>query len=335
MPQLGMTQNTGLIVAWHKKPGDAVASDDVLMEVETDKATMEVPAGVSGYLTEIRAEAGSEVPVGNVIAVIGDSADAVAEMPAPPPAEQKAEAPPVPAPAKPAPAKPEPTEAKPAPQSAPPSAPITTAPPSDRVLASPKAKYLARERGIDLKALAAQGIPQPFHAADVERFQAAPATAAAAQFGSFDASVPRAAFDALFAMSGLENLNRAVAFGAFAASARRAVADDPSAPIAVACRSVPGDAMLLNDPDRGGLSQIADAGDAGEPAIMVHDLTGTRISGYRPAGGAHLQLSVSAEGGDNFAVTLAFDEARASVDEAAAFLDAFLARIENPILHIV
>ncbi len=331
MPQLGMTQNTGLIVAWHKKPGDAVASDDVLMEVETDKATMEVPAGVSGYLTEIRAEAGSEVPVGNVIAVIGDSADAVVEKPALTPAEQKVEAPPAPAPAK-----LEPAEAKPAPQSAPASAQIATAPPSDRILASPKAKYLARERGIDLKALAAQGIPQPFHAADVERFQAAPAAVATpAQFGAFDARVPRAAFDALFAMPGLENLNRAVAFGAFAASAWRAVADDPSAPIAVACRSVPGDAMLLNDPDRGGLSQIADAGDAGEPAIMVHDLTGTRISGYRPASGAHLQLSVSAEGGDNFAVTLAFDEARASVDEAGAFLDAFLARIENPILHIV
>jgi len=321
MPQLGMTQNTGLIVAWHKKPGDAVASDDVLMEVETDKATMEVPAGVSGYLTEIRAEAGSEVPVGNVIAVIGDSADAVVEKPA------------APAPEKPAQAKP--ALAKPETQSAPASAQIATAPPSDRILASPKAKYLARERGIDLKALAARGIPQPFHAADLDRFQAAPATAAAAQFGTFDARVPRAAFDALFAISGLEGLNRAVAFGAFAASAWRAVADDPSAPIAVACRTVPGDAMLLSDPDRGGLSQIADAGDAGEPAIMVHDLTGTRISGYRPAGGPGLQLSVSAEDGDSFAVTLAFDEARASVDEAVAFLDAFLARIENPILHIV
>ncbi|HSM42665.1 MAG TPA: hypothetical protein VK862_18080, partial [Afifellaceae bacterium] len=220
-------------------------------------------------------------------------------------------------------------------QSAPASAQIATAPPSDRILASPKAKYLARERGIDLKALAAQGIPQPFHAADVERFQAAPATAAAGQFGTFDARVPRAGFDALFAMPGLESLNRAVAFGAFAASAWRAIADDPSAPIAVACRTVPGGAMSLRDPDRGGLSQIADDGDAGEPAIMVHDLTGTRISGYRPAGGPGLQLSVSTEGGDNFAVTLAFDEARTNIDEAAAFLDAFLARIENPILHIV
>ena len=70
MPALGMAQDTGLIVAWHKKPGDSVLADDVLLEVETDKSTMEVPAGHDGYIAALLAEAGQDVPVGDVIAVI-------------------------------------------------------------------------------------------------------------------------------------------------------------------------------------------------------------------------------------------------------------------------
>ena len=50
MPALGMAQDTGLIVAWHKAPGDAVASGDILFEVETDKSTMEVEAGHDGFV---------------------------------------------------------------------------------------------------------------------------------------------------------------------------------------------------------------------------------------------------------------------------------------------
>ena len=72
MPALGMAQDSGVIVAWHKAAGDAVAKGDVLFEVETDKATMEVEAQADGFLNGVRAQAGEEVPVGNVIAVIGD-----------------------------------------------------------------------------------------------------------------------------------------------------------------------------------------------------------------------------------------------------------------------
>ena len=73
MPALGMAQDTGLIVAWHKSPGDQVAEGDVLFEVETDKATMEVEAASAGYLTDVAAEAGAEIPVGNVIARISET----------------------------------------------------------------------------------------------------------------------------------------------------------------------------------------------------------------------------------------------------------------------
>ena len=70
MPALGMAQDSGLIVAWHKAAGDAVAKGDVLFEVETDKATMEVEAQADGFLNGVRAQAGEEVPVGTAVAII-------------------------------------------------------------------------------------------------------------------------------------------------------------------------------------------------------------------------------------------------------------------------
>ena len=75
MPALGLAQDTGLIVSWLKSPGDAVKTGDALFEVETDKATMEVEAPADGFLTDVQADAGAEVPVGNVIALISDTAD--------------------------------------------------------------------------------------------------------------------------------------------------------------------------------------------------------------------------------------------------------------------
>jgi pyruvate/2-oxoglutarate/acetoin dehydrogenase E1 component/glycine cleavage system H lipoate-binding protein len=70
MPQLGMAQDTGLLVNWLKAPGDEVAADDILFEVETDKSTMEVEAGRAGWLAATLAEAGEEVPVGDPVAII-------------------------------------------------------------------------------------------------------------------------------------------------------------------------------------------------------------------------------------------------------------------------
>ena len=78
MPALGMSQDSGKIVSWLKAPGDAVGADDVLFEVETDKAVTEVQAGHDGWLAETRGEAGDDVPVGEVIAIIS------AEKPAAP-----------------------------------------------------------------------------------------------------------------------------------------------------------------------------------------------------------------------------------------------------------
>jgi len=148
MPMLGMAQETGLIVTWLKRVGEPVKAGEPLMEVETDKATVEVEAARDGFLAAIRVEAGVEVPVGEVVGLISDTADA------PDPAAAVAAR----TPEAPAAALPPAATAAPA---------RVAAPASGRVLASPKAKALARARGLDLAAVAG-GRRQPIHAADVE-----------------------------------------------------------------------------------------------------------------------------------------------------------------------
>lgn len=81
MPALGMAQDTGLIVSWLRQPGDAIKTGDALMEVETDKAVMEVEAQADGFLTSVTAAAGDHVPVGQVVALITDTAEASAATP--------------------------------------------------------------------------------------------------------------------------------------------------------------------------------------------------------------------------------------------------------------
>lgn len=78
LPQLGETVTEGTITKWFKKVGDSVALDEPLFEVSTDKVDTEVPSPIAGVLTEIRVAEGDTVPVGTVIAVVGDASSAPA-----------------------------------------------------------------------------------------------------------------------------------------------------------------------------------------------------------------------------------------------------------------
>jgi pyruvate/2-oxoglutarate dehydrogenase complex dihydrolipoamide acyltransferase (E2) component len=71
MPKMGDAMEEGRIVQWHKKVGDAVAVDDVLLEIETDKSNVEIAAEEAGTLQSIAFDEGKTVPVGTVIALIG------------------------------------------------------------------------------------------------------------------------------------------------------------------------------------------------------------------------------------------------------------------------
>src|SRR2546423_123992 len=70
MPALGMAQDTGVVVSWKKQPGDQVIKGEPLLEVETDKAVVDVESPATGTLGSVSAEAGAEVPVGTTIAII-------------------------------------------------------------------------------------------------------------------------------------------------------------------------------------------------------------------------------------------------------------------------
>lgn len=180
MPKMSDTMTEGVIASWIKKVGDDVKSGDILAEVETDKATMELESYDDGVLLYTAVEAGNGVPVDGVIAIIGEKgADfetllkAEAANVAAPVAEEKKEAAPSAAP----------KAAAPAPQAQ--AAPVTTSS-NGRVIASPLAKSLAKEKGFDLAQIPGSGDGGRIIKRDVESFvpSATPASGGTISSGS-------------------------------------------------------------------------------------------------------------------------------------------------------
>src|SRR6266571_5631987 len=81
MPRLSDTMQEGTIAHWYKKPGDEVKKGDVLAEIETDKATMELEAYDSGVLEQILVQEGETVPIGQAVAIIGSGASVQKQEP--------------------------------------------------------------------------------------------------------------------------------------------------------------------------------------------------------------------------------------------------------------
>ena len=189
MPALSPTMTEGKLAKWHVKVGDTVKSGQVICEIETDKATMEVEAVDEGKIGQIVVPEGAEgVAVNAVIAILleeGETAVPAGAAPAPAPAPKPAAAAAPPASPKPAPAAPAP--AAPAAQ-APPAKPAA-APVGGRIFASPLAKRIAAEKGLDLSRITGSGPNGRIVKADVE--SAKPGAAPAAAPGA--APAPKAA----------------------------------------------------------------------------------------------------------------------------------------------
>jgi pyruvate dehydrogenase E2 component (dihydrolipoamide acetyltransferase) len=169
MPALSPTMEKGNLAKWLKKEGDKVKSGDVIAEIETDKATMEVEAVDEGTIAKILVPEGTQdVPVNDVIAVLaGDGEDVKVAGAAAAPAPKAAEAP-KPAAAAPAPKAPAPTAAPtpaPAPKAA---APAAQANGHDRTFSSPLARRLAKDAGIELARITGSGPHGRVIARDVE-----------------------------------------------------------------------------------------------------------------------------------------------------------------------
>ena len=167
MPSMGADMTEGTIVKWLKAEGDQVGRGDKLAEVETDKTVVEMEAYAEGLLRKIVVSEGSLVQVGVVIAFIGDADDDIPEVAtAAPAAEAASEAPAAtPAPAAPA---PEPVQqAAPAPVAVPASQ-------GGRIKASPIARKIAEEKGVDIAAITGTGPGGRITKSDVENFTPSP-----------------------------------------------------------------------------------------------------------------------------------------------------------------
>ena len=130
VPQMGESVTEGTVSEWLKKPGDAVAQDELLVEIETDKVTLEVNAPVAGVLAEIVAPDGENVEVNGLLAVIDEGGTGKAAAPAKAPAKKE----------------------EPKAEAAAPAASTKAAPP-----AMPAAKKLATEKGVDLAQISGTG----------------------------------------------------------------------------------------------------------------------------------------------------------------------------------
>lgn len=169
MPLLSDTMKEGKIAAWHKKVGDKVKSDDVLADVETDKATMEVMGYVDGTLLYVGVQEGEAAQVNGIIAIVGKEGtdiepylqdDGSGSTEAAPAKEEKQAA--------------QPTQQPAAEQSA-------TASDGERVKASPLAKKLAEDKGIDLNSIQGSGDGGRIIKRDVDNYKPSQAAAPAAQ----------------------------------------------------------------------------------------------------------------------------------------------------------
>ncbi|HEX4561888.1 MAG TPA: biotin/lipoyl-containing protein, partial [Gemmatimonadales bacterium] len=170
MEALSPTMEEGRLVKWAKKEGDAVKTGDTLAEVETDKAVMELVARADGSLIKVVVQEGQTVPVGNVVAYIGTAGEKVDGAGTAPGAVSR----PLPAPAAPTPTVP--TASKPAPTPAPAASERLPAAGS-RLKASPLARRIAQETGVDLQSITGSGPGGRVIKKDVEGGSVQPAAA--------------------------------------------------------------------------------------------------------------------------------------------------------------
>jgi len=188
MPQMGADMTEGTVVRWVKHEGDAVERGEVIAEIETDKANVEIEAFDAGTFRKALAAEGDTIPVGTVIAVIAAPEDdisqfdaAAAPQPAAPPeAAAKAQKPAPPATEQPPPQTPAPTPAQAAAPAPTPAQAAAPAPTDGRVRASPVARKLAQERGVDLARVRGSGPDGRIVRRDVEAAASGAVTSQAA-----------------------------------------------------------------------------------------------------------------------------------------------------------
>ena len=170
MPALEMAQETGTLISWRKKEGESVAKGEILLEIETDKAVVEVEALADGVLAAVTAQPGDIIPVGQTIAWILGTGESV------PSAEPAGPA--VPGGAR------RPTSPVPHASQKPAESPVD----AKRVRISPKARRIAQERGVDIECVHGSGADGEILVADILAVAETPAPTARASSSGAGAS---------------------------------------------------------------------------------------------------------------------------------------------------
>ncbi|WP_417708392.1 biotin/lipoyl-containing protein [Roseibium aggregatum] len=328
MPTLGMAQDTGLLVAWCKQPGEAVAADDILFEVETDKSTVEVNAGRDGFVAALLAGAGEEVPVGQAIAVIS------AQKPDKPVTRKAAGSTASLAAGETTPERQEKTETAntPAPSPEKAVAAKTAHGVAGRVLASPKARRLALEQGLDLRRLADAGHPQPFHVKDLETLKTmraeTPAASATAQRFEVRAEVKGTGFDE-FASWARENAGQGDEAALLAGFAAASLGNFP-AKVRVETMRQP----KTYSASSLWLGQVAPADDEPEADLVVRDLRASRISSVQLDADRCPVISIL-RNGEDLTMVLEWTGDRLTAPQAIDLLSNFAGRMEQPLRHLL
>lgn len=233
MPALSPTMEEGVVASWHRSEGDAFSAGDVLCEIETDKATVDYEMVDDGVLAKILVAAGTPaLPVGSTIGVTVEDAAHVAAFAnvtiADIDGDSSDNAPPAPAPTPVAPT-PAPTPAA-APVVPTPVAPVST---GDRVFASPLARKIARESGLDIGVIGGTGPKGRIVRADVDEYLASGAAATTAQPASSpQAAVPVAGAEQQYGTVGLSS-------GASSSVVGGSVSIDEAAELTESKRTIP------------------------------------------------------------------------------------------------
>ena len=320
MPALSPTMTEGVINKWLVKVGDIVKAGDIIAEIETDKATMEVEAQKEGYLSKIKVDEGSEVPVGQLLALISDTNEdshndqtdlaesdsfETIEPYAEPINDNSIE-----------------NEVQNIEDSSNRNELSTrstrnkAASTGVKVLASPKAKLAAKEMGFDLAELRNAGIAEPFHFADLARVPQS------SSFSSIYLQVSAEAFEALILKS--ETVKRSLLFSKFTSSAWSFVFEESV--LELIFKDTNGESYVETTAKEVSSNDVANT-------ITLIDLCDTRISAYE-TGSNKLTLSFS-QLRNEFTICFSFNERILQFPDAVKFLNELGARIEDPVLQLI
>lgn len=160
LPKMSDTMTEGVIVKWNYKVGDSVKSGDILAEVETDKATMDMEVYAKGTILHLAVSEGEAVPVDSIIAVVGAAGEDFQSLLSAAPAATSS----------PAPAAETPAASAPAAAAAPAATPVASNSTNDRLKASPLAKKLAEDKGININEVMGSGENGRIIKKDIENF---------------------------------------------------------------------------------------------------------------------------------------------------------------------